>query len=168
MLQAMLIGNIGADAQVKVANGREFITFRVGHNESYTGNDGQRVERSLWIDCTMNCSGGRPAVLPYLKQGALVFISGTLTTRVYSSQKDRCMKAGITIHVQRVELLGGQSDPIPRKIIDGDGVLHDVTKFYHIDGKAGDYVDQRGRAYIVDKKGWISPKEEVGDDTPVF
>lgn len=168
MLQAFLIGNIGADAEVKVADGREFVTFRVAHNESYTDANQQRVERSQWIDCTMSCTNGRPPVLPYLRAGALVFISGNVTTRVYSSAKDHCMKAGVTIHVQRVELLGGQPDAIPRKIIDADGVLHDVTKYYHIEGKAGTYADLRGRAFEVDKKGWVSPKQLQEDEAQVF
>ena len=168
MFTAMLIGNIGADAEVKVADGREFVTFRVAHNESYVDANQQRHERSQWIDCTMSCTNGRPTVLPYLRAGALVFISGNVTTRVYSSAKDHCMKAGITIHVQRVELLGGQPDAIPKRVIDSDGVMHDVTKYYHIDGKAGDYKDQRGRAYTVDKKGWVTLKQQQEDDAQVF
>ena len=39
MLKASLIGNLGADAQVKSANGREFVTFRVAHSYNLAGSD---------------------------------------------------------------------------------------------------------------------------------
>lgn len=165
MLQAIVIGNIGADAEVKVADGHKFLTFRVAHNDSYTDSQGNKVERTAWVDCTMNCDAGEPAVLPYLKGGTLVFVQGSFSTRVYSSAADRCMKAGITVRVQRVELLGGSGDPIPRKIYDTDGVMYDVTKFYHVNGKDGDYVDVRGRGYLVDKKGWVTPRIDSADET---
>ena len=44
MLQALLIGNIGANAQVKVSDGQEFVTFRVAHNEAYTKQDRGRLK----------------------------------------------------------------------------------------------------------------------------
>lgn len=163
MLQAIVIGNIGADAEVKVADGHKFITFRVAHNDSYTDAQGNKVERTAWVDCTMNCDAGEPAVLPYLKGGTLVMVMGSFSTRVYSSAQDRCMKAGITIRVMRVELLGGATDIIPKRIYDPDGVQHDVAKFYHINGKKGSYVDVRGRAYDVDNKGWVTIHQETAD-----
>lgn len=163
MLQVTLIGNLGAAAEVKVADGREFITFRVAHNEAYTDTAGNKVEKSMWIDCTMNCNGGRPAVLPYLQPGTLVCVQGSMSTRVYSSQKDRCMKAGVTIHVQRVELLSGASDPVPRRLYDDNGVMHDVTKYYFVaDIKNGTLMDAKGTQFNVEK-GWVSKVENSND-----
>lgn len=163
MLQVTLIGNLGAAAEVKVADGREFITFRVAHNESYSDTAGNKVEKSMWIDCTMNCTNGRPAVLPYLQPGTLVCVQGSMSTRVYSSQKDRCMKAGVTIHVQRVELLGGASDPVPRRLYDDNGVMHEVTKHYFIaDIKKGTLMDAKGTQFNVEK-GWVYKVQESND-----
>lgn len=160
MLQVNLIGNIGGNAEVKSADGREFVTFRVAHNESYTNNDGQKVDRTQWIDCTMSCQNGRPAVLPYLLSGTLVYVSGSMTTRIYSSEKDRCMKAGVTIKVQRVELLGGQSDPIPRRLYDQDGAQVDVTKFFHVNTADCFLRDMRDNIFSVDANGWVTPKQK--------
>lgn len=160
MLQAILIGNIGADATVQVADGREFISFRVAHNDSYTDTNGQKVERSMWVDCTMNCTNGRPAVFDYLKQGTLVFVTGSISTRVYSSQKDRCMKAGIKLSVQRIELLGGQVDPIPRRLYTSDGVMVDVNKFYNVNQKNVTLLDPRGHQYDVDQNGWVTVHQD--------
>lgn len=158
MLQVTLIGNLGGNAEIKAADGREFVTFRVAHNESYKDAGGNRVDRTQWIDCTMSCDNGRPAVLPYLVAGTMVCVMGSMSTRVYSSEKDRCMKAGVTIHVQRLELLGGQSDVVPRRLYDKDGVQVDVTKFYFVPVKGCTLMDPRGRLYNVDKKGWVSPQ----------
>lgn len=157
MLQVTLIGNLGANAEVKVADGREFVTFRVAHNDSFTDGQGNKVERSNWIDCTMSCANGRPAVLPYLQRGTLVCVVGSLSTRIYSSEKDRCMKAGLTVHVSRIELLGGQSDPVPRRLYDDQGAMHDITKYYFVaDMKKGTLMDSRGARFLVEK-GWVSP-----------
>lgn len=168
MLQVTLIGNLGGNAEVKVADGREFVTFRVAHNEGYTQADGTKVERVQWIDCTMNCINGRPAVLPYLVAGTMVCVIGSMSTRVYSSEKDRCWKTGVTIHVQKIELLGGSGDVIPRRLYDSNGAMVDVVKYYHADTKESMLRDQRGREYDVDKKGWISPKREQKDEPEVF
>lgn len=157
MLLTTMIGNLGANAEIKAADGREFVTFRIAHNEAYTGADGTKTERSMWVDCTMSCTNGRPAVLPYLVKGTAVCVVGNISTRVYSSEKDRCMKAGITIHVMKLELIGGQSDNVPSRVYDGDGAEHLVVKFFFTDLKGQTVYDRSGHAYSVDKKGWITP-----------
>lgn len=160
MLQVNLIGNIGGDAEIKVADGREFVAFRVAHNESFEGADGNKVERTAWIDCTMNCVSGRPAVLPYLKAGTLVFVQGSASLRVYPSAKDRCWKAGLTIHVAKLELLGGSSDVIPRRLYDDKGAMIDVNKYYHCELADTTLRDTKGNAFVVDANGWISPQSQ--------
>ena len=168
MLQVTLIGNLGSNAEVKVADGHEFVTFRVAHNESYTDASGQKVDRVQWIDCTMNCTNGRPAVLPYLVAGTMVCVIGTMSTRVYSSEKDRCWKAGVTIRIQKIELLGGAGDAIPRRLYDENGVQVDVKKWFHVDAKAKELRDQRGRVYLVDDNGWVTPKPENANEPEVY
>lgn len=155
MLQVILIGNLGGNAEVKAADGREFVTFRVAHNEGCTDANGQKIDRTMWVDCTMSCQSGRPAVLPYLVAGTMVCVIGSMTTRIYSSEKDRCMKAGVKVHVQRIELLGGSGDVIPRRLYDNNGVMLDVTKFYHVDQSNTVLRDIRGREFTVDANGWV-------------
>ena len=41
MLQAICIGNLGSDAEVKSSNGKEFTTFRIAHTEKWTDDAGQ-------------------------------------------------------------------------------------------------------------------------------
>lgn len=163
MLQAILCGHIGADAEIKVSDGHEFCTFRVAHSERWTDESGQAHENTTWVDCSMD---GRPKVFEYLKRGTLVYISGHVRTRVYSSAKDRCMKAGITISVRSLELLGGKPDVVPTKVVDTAGTLHDVSKWYYCpdlvrDKKQPEIVQvfsTRGDAqFSVDRNGWVTP-----------
>ena len=165
MLLGTLIGNLGGNAEIKAVDGREFVTFRVAHNETSKAADGTRVERVQWVDCTMSCDGGRPAILPYLIAGTSVFIVGSLSSRVYSSAKDRCWKAGLTIRVQRIELLGGRSDVVPSRLYDDGGVQYDVTKYYHVGAKSCTMRDSRGNEYAIDANGWVTAKPTGADDT---
>lgn len=158
MLQAILVGNLGADAQVQNSNGSEFVSFRVAHNDRWKDDNGQVHDQTYWVDCTLN---GRPAVLEYLRAGTQVFVMGTLSARVYSSAKDRCMKAGLSIRVQRVELLGGQTDIIPRQLVDESGALHDVTKYFHTDVTGCVLSSTRGQQFAVDDNGWVVPYEQA-------
>lgn len=152
-----MIGNLGANAEIKAADGREFVTFRLAHNDSFMKADGTKTETSMWVDCTMSCANGRPAVLPYLTKGTSVCVVGNVTLRVYSSEKDRCMKAGMTIHVQKLELIGGAGDTIPRRLFTKDGVMVDVQKFYAAQTEEKMLYDQRGNQFTVADGGWLAP-----------
>ena len=92
MFKSIVIGNLGADAQVKESNGSKFVTFRVAHTESYTDQAGQKHESTTWIDCIM--SNAESKVVPYLKKGTKVYVSGNCSLRVFSSAKYRQMMAG--------------------------------------------------------------------------
>lgn len=154
MLKVILIGNVGADAVTQQSNGRTFTTFRVAHNEQWTDTNNVEHKSTTWIDCIMQ---DRPKVCDYIKQGTQIYVEGTQKLRVYSSEKDRCMKAGATINVQRVELLGGQSDEIPHTLVDKDGQLHTVNKYYNVaDAHSSTLMATRGsRMFVTDANGWV-------------
>lgn len=77
------------------------------------------------------------------------------------------MKAGMTIRVQRVELLGGKVDPIPRELIDNDAQIHRVNKFYNVEGikKPCQMVDKHGNMFDLDKNGWVTPHPTATQQT---
>lgn len=164
MLKVEVIGNLGADAEVKEANGSKFVSFRVAHTDKWTTQSGEKREATSWLDCTMNNVESK--VIPYLKAGVKVFVRGNGTLRVYSSPKERQMKAGLSIAVSEVELCGGSSELVPRQLILPEtGQLVDVTKHYWcpLDTKEMKVdervllIDQRGNSYAMAKGGWISP-----------
>lgn len=168
MLLTTAIGHIGGDAVCQVSNGNEFTTFRVAHTDKWTNGDGTTTENTIWVDCIMQ---GRPNVMPYLKKGQKVFITGTASLRVYSSPKDKCMKAGLTIHVRNLELLGTKTDDIPAKLYTEEGNVEvQVYKHYHVPqlvrGVTGaefeNLVSQGGEKFLVDRQGWVSKPAKEG------
>lgn len=175
MLKVELIGNLGADVEIKSANGSEFATFRVADTSKYKTNDGEEKTVTNWIDCTINNVESK--VLPFLKAGVKVFVRGNASLRVYSSKKDRCMKAGLQVSVTEVELCGGNSDAVARQVIDpADGTIHDTQKFYWCDiatkgmkkDDVRELIDARGNRYIMNNQGFVAPfpiePEESGEE----
>ena len=171
MFRAEIIGNLGADASVMESNGSKFVTMRIAHTDAYKDEQGNKHEKTVWVDATMNDAESK--LLPYLKQGVKVFVRGNASLRVYSSPKDRCMKAGVTLSVREIELVGGSSDDVPRQLIDpATGMLYESQKYYWINRdnkemKKDDLmqlVDARGNQYVMNKAGFVSiPQAENVD-----
>lgn len=132
MLQTTVIGYLGSDAEYHNENGKEFSVFRVADTNRWEDASGVKHEETTWVDCILR---GKPAVLPYLKKGTQVYAAGSTTLRVYSSAKDRCMKAGLTINVKQVELLGGKPEEIPSILYrQEDNAAVNIRKFYFAEG----------------------------------
>lgn len=158
MFDFELIGNLGQDAIVREANGRKFVSLNVSSNDSYTKEDGTRVDNVQWVSCTWEGDGGK--LLPYLKKGQKVFVRGRGSTRLYSSEKERRMVAGANISVRQVELLSGAPEAVPHHLYDRDGVQHDVVKYYHVSTIANTSLfDMAGREYVINPDGWVLPPQ---------
>lgn len=171
MLKVELIGNLGADVEVKESNGSKFATFRIADTSRYKTQSGEDKEVTNWIDCSYNNVESK--VLPYLKAGVKVFVRGNASLRVYSSKKDRCMKAGLQVSVQEIELCGGNNDTVPRQIIDPEnGAIYDTAKYYWCNAptkgmKKDDLkllVDVRGNQYAMDNRGFVAVAAEQTDE----
>lgn len=157
MLKATFIGNVGADARVQSKDNRSFATFRVAHNDTWKDAAGVQHSTVTWVDCILN---GDSKVIPFIKAGTQVAVEGTVSLRVYSSEKDRCMKAGMTINVRQIELLGGSTDEVPKKLFTKDGVMVDVKKYYHAANMGGQVLmSQKGQEFAVDDNGWVVPMQ---------
>lgn len=169
MLQATLIGHLGGDADVKTQDGREFVTFRVAHSERWTDANGQQHESTIWVDCIMD---GRPKVVEFLKRGTIVCVVGSAMTRLYSSAKDRCMKAGLQIRVRTIDLIGSKQDAVPSRLYSTeDGREFVVNKFFQClalvrNEEAVEWyplVSRSGDRFVVDRNGWVHKFEEPND-----
>lgn len=165
MLQFQVIGNLGADAKIVNENGKPFVSFNVGHNDRWTDAQGFQHDTTTWVSCAMNGDGGN--LLPYLKKGRVVYVVGRGSARVYSSEKQRGMVAGLNLMVDRLELVGGSPDAVPRQLFDNDGVMHQVTRCFWTDraslmqgkkdkGNAIELHAADGSVFFVDPQGFIS------------
>lgn len=164
MLKAELIGNLGADAEIKSGEGYAFVSMRIANTEKWKAEDGTVYTDTQWIDVVYSKTDS--GLLPFLKSGVKVFVRGFVRLRVYSSQKDRKMKAGLTINATEIELCGGSSDVVPRQlVIPETGDIVDVAKYYqaNVDTSkwkkedTGFLVDKAGNQYELRKGGWVAP-----------
>lgn len=164
MFTALVIGNLGSDAEVVESNGKKFVTLSIADSRKFKKDDGTEVSQTTWIDAIIN--DPEAPILPYLRQGVKVCVYGNVSLRVYSSKKDRMMKAGATIHVLSIELCGGSTDTVPRELIDPEtAAVYPTSKYYWVGRdnskmKKDDMytlVDAKGRQYIMSKQGFVAP-----------
>lgn len=164
MLKVEVIGNLGADAEVKDSNGSKFLSFRVANSSKWVDQKGVEHNDVSWIDCTFNNVESK--VCTYLKQGVKVFIRGNGSMRVYSSKKERMMKAGLQVSVNEIELCGGSTDLVPREVIDPEtSQIYETHKAYWIDidtkkMKKDDVklmIDARGNQFGLNKSQFVAP-----------
>ena len=172
MLKGEVIGNLGADCEVKVADGTKFVTMRVAHSDKIKKDDGTEVSKTQWVDVTWGKVDS--PLLPFLKAGVKVFVRGYIDARVYSSKKDRMMKAGLKIAATEIELCGGSSELVPRELIDPEtNELFEVSKWYWVNRdnksmKKDDLlllIDKQGREYGMNKQGFVLPRPEETEQT---
>lgn len=170
MFTAHVIGNLGSDAEVVESNGKKFVTLSIADSRKFKKDDGTEVSQTTWIDAIIN--NAESPILPYLRQGIKVCVYGNVSLRVYSSKKDRMMKAGATIHVLYIELCGGSTDEVPRELIDPEtAMVYQTAKYYWVmrDNKAMKkddtytLVDAKGRQYTMNKQGFVAPIQASPD-----
>lgn len=172
MFRATVIGNLGADAHVEQNNGRPFVSFKVAHNDRYTKEDGTIVENLQWISCALNGDGG--ALLQHLKKGRQVYVEGRCSVRVFSSEKERRMVAGVNLSVDHLELIGGKVDEVPSRLFDTQGVMHDVHKSYWISEQEAQAIlggyeksilqNASGQQFVLQRPCWVTPVDN--QETP--
>lgn len=163
MFKIEVIGNLGADAQIKGENGRQFISFNVAHTDTWTDDAGQKHEQTQWVSIIINDVESK--IRQYLVKGKTVFVRGDARLRVFSSEKEHRMMAGITVNVREIELIGGSTRDIPRQLNDKDGLLFNVYEAYYIDPsiekKPKELLDRQMNAYQVDKNGFVTKVQQA-------
>lgn len=166
MLKAEVIGNLGADAKVVSENGYAFIKFNVAHTDRWTDQEGKEHSTTQWVSCIINDSNSK--LLPFLTKGKQVFVRGNLTARVFSSEKERRMVAGLNLNVREIELIGGVSREVPRELITKDGQLVKVFDAWFLDPQAGikstTLIDRTGNEYEVDKHSFVRPMPKTEEN----
>ena len=169
MKKLTVIGNLGSDASLHREKGQEFVSMSIADTEKHKDQNGKEYERTEWISATLNGDGGN--LLPYLKKGTRVYAYGDCTTRLFHSEKDRQMKAGLRLFIRNIELVGAMPDAVPRDLYDTDGVAHRVGKYFFCqDVRDAILYDRSSNRYAVSPDGWVHPMEgndvqETGEAT---
>lgn len=156
MFTAQVIGNLGADAELKTINGKVYLTFRVAHSEKFTKQDGSQIEETTWISCI---TSQFTSLHQYLKRGQKVFVCGDCKASIVWKPKTRENVVGLSINVRSIELCGGsKQDDIPPMLYDEDGVQRSVTKLYWVDvtkDKVTNLWDSSSAQYVVNEQGFV-------------
>lgn len=100
MLQLNLLGNLGRDAEVKTINDKQFLSFSVASTEKQG-----ETENTTWV--SVLCSHN-PNLLPFLKKGQQVFVSGRMKAGIYQSQQN--FGIDISVFAQTLQLCGGKRE----------------------------------------------------------
>ena len=107
MNRVILIGNLGADAELKYTNsGQPVASMRLATSEKWQGKDGQQQERTDWHSLTL--WGKRAeALAKYLTKGSRIAIQGRIQYREYEDRNGN-KRWSTDIVVDDVEPLGGR------------------------------------------------------------
>lgn len=160
-----VIGNLGADAEVKVENGKKFVSLSIADTRRRKKADGTIEEKTMWVSATINGDGGE--LMKYLVKGVKVWATGDMEVRTYHSEKQRCLVAGVKMFVRDIQLISTNVDDVPRDLYDEDGVAHRVTKHFYCDtAKEKQLYNRAGECFAVDKQGWVAKVVEQADANP--
>jgi single-strand DNA-binding protein len=107
--KVMIIGRLGRDPELRYTqSGSPVANLSVATDESYTGADGNKVERTEWHRVVVfqraaeNCAN-------YLAKGSLVYVEGNLQTRKWQDQQGQD-RYSTEIKAQRVQFLDRRGD----------------------------------------------------------
>ena len=114
-------GNLGRDCEQKfLPNGDSIVSFSVPVKSGF----GDKAITS-WLRCSLFGKRGE-SVLPYLKKGQLVGVSGEFAARPWTNKEGQ-EQISNEVRVNSIELLGGKSDGNQRPANSQDGSQSDYA-----------------------------------------
>jgi single-strand DNA-binding protein len=104
--RVMLLGNLGADPELKVTQGGQpILKLRLATTETYLDKNNTRQERTEWHSITMWGKRGE-ALSRFLTKGERIFVEGSLRTSSY--EKDGEKRYRTEINATNIILMGGR------------------------------------------------------------
>jgi single-strand DNA-binding protein len=106
MNKVILIGNLGADPELKYTQGGQAVMqLRLCTTEKWKDKQGQRQEKAAWHTCVY-WGKGAEAVQKYLQKGKQIMVEGSIDYRTWE-KGDGTKGYATEIRVDRLEMLGG-------------------------------------------------------------
>jgi single-strand DNA-binding protein len=110
MLRVSLLGNLGADPEVRyTAKGTQMVSFRVAVNQFRVGPDGERQENTEWF--RVRVSGRQSEFAQRLGKGSKVLVFGNLDISHYQS-KDGEQRTGFDVWADEIQSMSMQARPM--------------------------------------------------------
>ncbi|MEC5142594.1 single-stranded DNA-binding protein [Chitinophaga sp. 212800010-3] len=107
MMKIQFIGHLGRDVVKKEVNGASVFNFPVAVNERFKNAQGVLEERTTWMDCSLWERGG---VAPYLVQGTMVYVEGSLKAEAYVNTNTGVLACAMRVRVFALQLLSRRDD----------------------------------------------------------
>lgn len=106
-----LVGRLGRDPDSRTTNkGDIVVNLSIATSERWTDKDGERQERTEWHRCvSWNQNLNQKVLLKYCHKGALIGVTGKLSTRKWQDQSGQD-RYTTEIVVNQVYLLGSKGD----------------------------------------------------------
>jgi single-strand DNA-binding protein len=118
MLRVTLLGNMGADPEVRyTAKGTQIVSFRVAVNQVRTGPDGERQENTEWF--RVRQSGKQSEFVQRLSKGTRVLVLGRLDIGHYQG-RDGEPRTSFDVWADDVQAMSRQVASEPDGMIDSD------------------------------------------------
>lgn len=109
MNKAILIGNLGADPELRYTTGGTAVcNFNLATNEKWTDKSGAKQEKVEWHRIVV-WDKQAESCKEYLSKGRQVCVEGKLQTRQWED-KDGVKRYTTEVVAQRVEFLGGKGE----------------------------------------------------------
>ncbi len=105
--KVILVGNLGADPELRQAGNSQVCDLRLATNESWKDKDGVVQEKVEWHRVSVWGKQGENCA-KYLKKGRQVYIEGRLETRSWEDEKTHEKKYATNIVANTVQFLGGK------------------------------------------------------------
>ena len=104
MIEFFIIGNLGADAVMNVANSKRIINFAVCHSEQWRNREtGGKEEKKHWVDCAYFSDSEE--LLAMLKKGTQVYAKGVPDVKVHVPKNGGDPVAVQYLRVSKIEVL---------------------------------------------------------------
>ena len=152
MNKAILIGNLGADPEVRNVNGDTVCKMRIATTDTFKDRDGNRKERTDWHNVQVWGPQGESCG-KYLRKGSSVGVEGQIQTHSYDDKKTGEKRYATDIRALHVEFL----DKKPKSDDAGDARESDRDtgrdeRSGQRDNRGGGYrQDDRSRSNVSDR-----------------
>jgi single-strand DNA-binding protein len=119
MLRVTLLGNMGADPEVRyTATGAQIVSFSVAVNQVRKGPDGERQENTEWF--RIKVTGRQNEFVQRLGKGTKVLVMGRLDIGHFTG-RDGTLRTGFDVWAEEVQAMSSRGAPTePDGMTDGD------------------------------------------------
>lgn len=108
--QITLIGNLGNDPEMRYTpSGVAVASFSLAVNRSWTGQDGQRQDKTTWFRISV-WNKQAETVTQYLSKGRLVMVVGEVEDARVFTDRDGNPRASLEVKALNVRFLGQRAD----------------------------------------------------------